>query len=88
MQSYSRSYGFIHGALYASLLYEKGFDFSKIKTNDIDLGKAVKELYNIELPAVCRDVAGSLAVNYDIEKLINEEEPNVWQILRKAFINR
>jgi hypothetical protein len=27
MQSYARSYGFIHGALYASLLYDKGYDF-------------------------------------------------------------
>ena len=39
MQSYSRSYGFIHGALYASLLYDKGFDFSTIKTTNYDLGK-------------------------------------------------
>jgi hypothetical protein len=74
MQSYSRSYGFIHGALYASLLHEKGFDFSKIKTNEIDLGNSVKQLYNIELPSVCRDVAGSLAVNYNIAKINSEEE--------------
>jgi hypothetical protein len=74
MQSYSRSYGFIHGALYASLLYEKGFDFSKIKTNEIDLGKAVEEKYNIELPSVCRDVAGSLAMNYDFDEINKEEE--------------
>jgi hypothetical protein len=74
MQSYSRSYGFIHGALYATLLKDKGFDFSKIKTNEIDLGKLVKELYNIELPAVCRDVAGSLAVNYNIAEINNEED--------------
>ena len=74
MQSYSRSYGFIHGALYASLLNDKGFDFSKIKTNEIDLGNAVKELYNIELPSICRDVAGSLAVNYNIDEINTEEE--------------
>jgi hypothetical protein len=74
MQSYSRSYGFIHGALYASLLKEKGFDFSKIKTNEIDLGNSVKELYNIELPSVCRDVAGSLALNYNIDEINGEEE--------------
>lgn len=73
MQSYSRSYGFIHGALYASLLNEKGFDFSRVKTNEIDLGKAVKEKYNIELPSICRDVAGSLALNYNIAE-INQEE--------------
>ena len=73
MQSYARSYGIIHGALYLTLLYEKGFDIKTIKTDKFDLGKAVKELYKIELPSVCRDVAGSLAVNYDIEA-INKEE--------------
>ena len=74
MQSYARSYGFIHGALYTTLLYEKGFDIRQIKTDDFDLGKAVRELYNIELPAICRDVAGSLAVNYGIEAINMEEE--------------
>ncbi len=74
MQSYSRSYGFIHGALYATLLKDKGFDFTKIKTNEIDLGDAVRELYNIELPVVCRDVAGSLALSYNISEINQEEE--------------
>ena len=74
MQSYSRSYGFIHGALYASLLQEKKFDFSKIKTNEIDLGNSVRELYGIELPEICRDVAGSLAVNYNIDEINIEED--------------
>ncbi len=74
MQSYARSYGFIHGALYASLLYDKGFDFKTITTDSFDLGNAVKELYKINLPAICRDVAGSLAVNYDIENINKEEE--------------
>ena len=74
MQSYARSYGVIHGALYATLLYYKGFDMKKINTDSFDLGNAVKELYNIELPAICRDVAGSLAVNYDIDVINKEEE--------------
>lgn len=74
MQSYSRSYGFIHGALYATLLKDKGFDFSKIKTNEFDLGNSVRELYNIELPSVCRDVAGSLALNYNIAEINSEED--------------
>ncbi len=69
----ARSYGYIHGALYATLLYEKGFDLKTIRTDNFDLGEAVKEAYNIELPAICRDVAGSLAVNYDID-IINKEE--------------
>jgi hypothetical protein len=63
----------VHGALYASLLYDKGFDFKKIETDNFDLGNAVKEMYNIELPAICRDVAGSLALSYDIDE-INKEE--------------
>jgi len=74
MQSYARSFGFIHGALYASLLYDKGFDLKTITTGNFDLGNSVKELYHIELPAICRDVAGSLAVSYDIETINKEEE--------------
>jgi hypothetical protein len=74
MQSYARSFGFIHGALYASLLYDKGFDLKTIATENYDLGNAVKELYHIELPAICRDVAGSLAVNYDVETIKKEED--------------
>lgn len=74
MQSYARSYGFIHGALYTFLLYDKGYDIKNIKTDNFDLGNAVKELYNIELPPICRDVAGSLAVNYDIATVNIEEE--------------
>jgi hypothetical protein len=74
MQSYARSYGIIDGALYASLLYDKGYDIKKINTDNFDLGNAVKELYHIDLPSICRDVAGSLAVNYEIEAINKEEE--------------
>jgi hypothetical protein len=74
MQSFSRSYGFIHGALYATLLYEAGFDLKSITTEDYDLGNQVKEVYKINLPSICRDVAGSLAVNYDIAVINKEEE--------------
>jgi len=80
MQSYARSYGFIHGALYASLLYEKGYDIKKINTDTTDLGNAVKELYNIKLPVICRDVAGSLALNYDIDIINKEEEQRLTDI--------
>ncbi|MGD0342729.1 MAG: hypothetical protein ABSA76_13585 [Bacteroidales bacterium] len=73
MQSYSRSYGAIHGALYATLLYRKGFDFSTIRSENTDLGELVRKIYNIQLPEVCRDVAGSLALNYDLETIRNEE---------------
>jgi hypothetical protein len=80
MQSFARSYGFIHGALYASLLYYKGFDFQKIDADNFDLGNAVKELYNIELPLICRDVAGNLVVNYDINAINKEEEQRLADI--------
>ncbi len=73
MPSYARSYGSVHGALYANLMHQKGFDFSTISSENVDLGNIVKELYNIQLPEVCRDVAGSLALNYDIETIQKEE---------------
>ncbi len=79
-QSYSRSYGSIHGALYAALLHEKGFDFKTITPYNIDLGNQVKELYNIELPKVCRDVAGSISINYAISEIYNEEEQRLKDI--------
>jgi hypothetical protein len=74
MESYARSYGFVHGALYATLLYNKGFDLRTIKTDNFDFGNAVRQLYNIELPPICRDVGGSLAVNYNMESIVKEEE--------------
>jgi hypothetical protein len=80
MQSYARSYGFIHGALYASLLYDIGYNLHSIKTDHFDPGKTVMEQYNIELPAVCRDVAGSLAVNYEIDAIKKEEEKRLSDI--------
>lgn len=79
-QSYSRSYGSIHGALYATLLYFKGFDFKTITTDTIDLGRKVRELYQIELPEVCRDVAGSISINYNITEIYNEEEKRLQEI--------
>ena len=79
-QSYSRSYGFIDGALYATLLYEKGFDFKSIRPADQDLGKLTSEVYRIELPRVCRDIAGSIAFNYDIEQIRLEEGKRLQEI--------
>jgi hypothetical protein len=87
MPSFSRSYGAIHGALYATLLYDKGFDFRRIKTDNFDLGNEVKELYNIELPVICRDVAGSLAVNYEIEA-INLEEAHRLADIKQSVHNQ
>jgi hypothetical protein len=74
MSSYARSYGNIHGALYAALLYDAGYDFTTLSVNSTDLGAIAKELYNVELPGICRDVAGSLALNYDLAVINKEEE--------------
>ncbi len=79
--SYAWGYGFVHGALYATLLNDKGFDFKQIKQSDFDLGKAALEAYGVTLPTVCRDVAGSLAMNYDIQSIRAEESE------REAMIN-
>ena len=79
-QSYGRIYGIIHGALYGYLLHEKGFDFRSIHSDTIDLGIEVKKLYNIQLPEICRDVAGSLALNYDVESIYKEEEQRLADI--------
>ncbi len=80
MQSYARSYGSIHGALYATILHKKGFDFTTLKSDTTDLAAVVKNLYNIELPPVCRDVAGSIALNYDIEEINKEEDKRLLDI--------
>lgn len=80
MQSYARSYGFIHGALYATLLHDRGFNFTMIHSPDFDLGKAVRDIYSIELPEFCRDVAGSIALNYDIAAINEEEDKRLVEI--------
>jgi len=74
MSSFSRWYGNIHGALYATLLYQKGYDFRQIKSDTIDITELVKNEFNITLPELCRDVAGSIALNYDIETIQMEEQ--------------
>ena len=79
-QSYARSYGFISGGLYGYLAYEKAFDFKTIKCDSVDLGSIVKELYNIQLPYVRRDVAENLALNYDVESINKEEEQRLTDI--------
>jgi hypothetical protein len=80
MPSFARFYGGIHGALYATLMYQKGFDFKKIKTDTTDITYLVKKLYSIQLPDVCRDVAGSIALNYDVETIREEEAKRVADI--------
>jgi hypothetical protein len=82
-QSYGRNYGFIHGALYAFLAHEKGFDFKTISSDTTDLGHIVKTLYKIQLPEICRDVAGSLALSYDIESIYKEEDQRLADIKKR-----
>ncbi len=82
-QSYARSYGFIHGALYATLMYQKGFDFSAIQCENVDLANIVKDLYDIQCPEVCRDVAGSIALNYGFETIVEEEAERDREISEK-----
>ncbi len=80
MPSYSRSYGSIHGALYATLLLQKGYDFRLIKSDTIDLTALVQHEYKITLPEFCRDVAGGIALNYDIETIQIEEQKRLENI--------
>lgn len=78
--SFTHSYGFVHGALYAYLLHDYGFDFSTIDIPGIDLGERLGTMIDITLPEVSRDVAGSLAVNYDIEMVRREEAERIERI--------
>lgn len=82
-RSYPQYYGFVHGALYAFLLDQKGFDFNNIKTDNADLGKITAEVYGISLPEVVRDVAGSIAINYDFHT-IREEEAERQRLIKEA----
>jgi hypothetical protein len=80
IQSYSRTYGYIHGALYGFLAHEKGYDFRGNLPDTTDLAVIVKGLYNIQLPEICRDVAGSLALSYDLDNIYKEEETRLAEI--------
>lgn len=72
--SYTLSWGFLSGALYGHLLYEADFDFTSLLEKDFDLGALTGERYEIDLPEISRDVAGSLAINYDIDAINREEQ--------------
>ena len=62
------------------LLYQKGFEFKNILKDKEDLGRLVMEQYNIELPEVCRDVAGSLSISYNLDEIYREEEKRLEDI--------
>lgn len=78
--SFTHSYGFVHGALYSYLLHDYGFDFSSIETPGVDLAEILHKRIDITLPEVSRDIAGSLAVNYDIEMVRREEADRIERI--------
>ena len=86
-QSYARSYGAIHGALYATLLHDKGFDFKSISPDTTDLGRLVRLQYQIELPEKCRDVAGSIALHYNINEIYREEDQRLVE-MRERLLSR
>jgi hypothetical protein len=72
-QSYASSFGTLNGALYSYFLYSQGFNFLSISKQDVDLGNITRELFKIELPGICRDVGGSIALNYDVDGIYREE---------------
>jgi hypothetical protein len=86
-RSYTFSYGFVHGNIYAYLLNETGFDFSSIDSRDFDLGETLMNRYEISLPEISRDIAGSLAFSYDVD-LVKEEEKQRDDQLREGLRRR
>lgn len=80
MSSYTMFYGNTSGSLYCSLLNDSGFDFRSIKNDSVDLGNLVLQAYNIKMPEICRDVAGSLGLCYDINQIVGEEEERMKSI--------
>ncbi len=86
-RSYSHSFGSASGSLYAYLIHDTGFDLSTIDKPDVDLGKLTGELYDITMPEISRDIAGSLAFNYDID-IIQTEEKDREHYLKEGFRRR
>jgi hypothetical protein len=85
-RTYSQYFGFIQGALYSFLLEAKGFDFGSLNSDNTDLGSITATMYEISLPEIVRDVAGSIAINYDIDKIREEETARERRI--KEAINK
>jgi len=71
--SFSRSAGTILGAVYGYLLYRNGFDLKSILLNKSGLDSAVISYFRLEMPEISRDVAGSLAIVYDVDAIYKEE---------------
>jgi len=80
-QSYSRSYGSILGAIYYYILYKHGFDLKTIIKNDmVDPSELLAKHFKMQIPSVCRDIAGSLALLYDVDSIYSEEEQRMADI--------
>jgi len=78
--SFSRSYGSVTGAVYSYLLYRSGFDLKTLSVEDSDIGNIVINHFGLEVPGIYRDVAGSLAVVYDVDSIYKEEEQRMAEI--------
>ncbi len=73
LNSFSDSFGFINGALYTYLLTEMGFTPSMLDDIGADLGALTATMYDISIPETPRDIAGSIALNYNIDRIVEEE---------------
>ena len=79
--SYSRAYGSIIGSTYTYLLYSGGYNIKPLlKSDTTDLGDIVIRYFNLRVPAIYRDVAGSLALVYDVDNIYKEEEQRMNEI--------
>jgi len=79
--SFSRAYGSIIGSTYTYLLYSDGYDVKPLlKSDTADLGDIVIKHFNLQVPAIYRDVAGSLALVYDVDNIYKEEEQRMNEI--------
>ncbi len=84
-QSYAQSYGGIHGALYITLLYQKDYNIKTLLADKLDIANIVKNIYQIELPGICRDVAGSIAISYNIDEIYKEEAERLQDIKKRIY---
>ncbi|MFN8240361.1 MAG: hypothetical protein U0X39_06365 [Bacteroidales bacterium] len=81
---FSRTYGFANGAAYGYLATRKGYDLRSIKSDTTDLALIVKDSYAIKLPERCLDVAGSIAMNYELDSIYKEEEKRMTDIKERV----
>jgi len=84
LPSFSRSAGTILGSVYAFLLYRNGFDIKGISLNGGSIDSLAVSYFGLELPEISRDVAGSLAIVYDVDAIYKEEEQRMTGIRERV----